>query len=139
PRTAAEVVDAVLAGLGGPQREQVGLREIGDVDVVADARTVRGRVVVAEQLQLLPPAGGDLERDRYQVGLRVVPFAVRPVRADHVEVAQRHDREVDGELGRPVRAGRRGRGGLGDGDLGRIAVDGRGRGEHQAAYAGLPY
>jgi hypothetical protein len=49
PDAVAQVVDPVLAGLDGVECEQVGLGEVGDVDVVADAGAVRRRVVIAEQ------------------------------------------------------------------------------------------
>src|SRR5262245_58352895 len=41
-RAAAEVVDAVRARGGGVEGQHVGVREVGDVDVVADAGAVLG-------------------------------------------------------------------------------------------------
>ena len=67
----------MLAGGGRVQRQQVGAGQVLDVDVVAHAGAVDGGVVVAEQLQLVPLAGGDLQGDRDEVGLRVVPLADR--------------------------------------------------------------
>ena len=126
--------------------------EVGDVDVVADAGAVRGRVVVTEQLQLLPLPGGDRKRDRDQVALRVVPLAdqravAAAVRAGHVEVPQRHrgqpvrpglvtQRVVDRELRGGVRVRWPGLRGLLDGQLVGIAVDVGGGGEHQPPYPG---
>lgn len=80
------------AGHGGGERQQVGAGQVLDVDVVADAGAVDGGVVVAEELEFLPAAGGDVEGDGDEVGLRVVPFAdgeaVAQVRPGDVEVAQ---------------------------------------------------
>ena len=63
-------------GGGGVEGEQVGLGEVGDVDVVADAGAVGGRVVVAEDGDRLAAALGDLEDERDQVRLGVVALAV---------------------------------------------------------------
>src|SRR3954452_22210307 len=69
PLAAADVEDAVGSAVAGGQIFQCGDMRIGDVDdgdVVADARPVRGRVVVAEDARAL--AGDDaLERHRDQV------------------------------------------------------------------------
>ena len=68
------LVRARIAGRGGLEGEEMGLREVGDVDVVADARPVRGRVVVAEDGQRR--AAVDRAQDvRDQVGLGVVDLA----------------------------------------------------------------
>ena len=88
----AQVVDAVLAGTGGPQRAQVRVGQVGDVDVVPDAGPVRGRVVVAEDLHR-PALGRAGQHVRDEMGLRVVPLAQPPAvraleSARHVEVAQ---------------------------------------------------
>ena len=72
---------ACLPGSGVRQREQVGLGEVVDVDVVADAGAVRRRPVVAVDLHRLPVAGGHLQHDRDEVGLHDVPLAEPAVRA----------------------------------------------------------
>src|SRR6202020_76843 len=95
----AEGVDPVLARGAGGQGQQVRAGQVGDVDVVPDAGPVRGRVVVAEDLQFGGRGGrlgeGDLEDVRYQVGLGGVPLgepaaAVGLIGAGHVEVPQAH-------------------------------------------------
>ena len=53
----------------------MGLGEIDDVDVVADAAAVGRRVVGAVDLDRLLLAEGDLEDIRDQVGLDAVVFA----------------------------------------------------------------
>ena len=147
----AQVVDPVPARRGRVQREQVGAGQVFDVDVVADAGAVDCGVVVAEELELLPPSGGHVERDGDEVGLRVVPLAdgqpVAQVRPGDVEVAQRDggqvvrdrlggERHVDGQLGGAVGAGGGLDGGLRDGQLGRVAVDGGGGGEDHPGHPG---
>ena len=52
----AQVVDPVLARRRGRQGQQVGVGEVGDVDVVADAGAVGRRVVLAEDRHRLPLA-----------------------------------------------------------------------------------
>jgi hypothetical protein len=94
----AEVVDAMHAGLHRGQCPQMCLGEVGHVDVIPDARAVEGRVVGAIELQGGPAAGGDVQRDRDQVGLRIMaladqraggrPASAGAVGAGDVEVAQ---------------------------------------------------
>jgi hypothetical protein len=142
----------VSAGVRRVQREQVRGGQILDVDVVADAGAVRGGVILAEDLQLLPPAGGHLEGYRDQMRLGLMPLTQRPRagrerRSGHVEVAQTHraksvrqafvgDRHVHGQLGPSVRVGRRHRGVLADRHSGRVAVDRGGGAEHQPWHVG---
>ena len=71
----AEVEDPVSPGVHRVEGQQVGGGQVADVDVVADAGAVGGVVVVAEELELLAAAEGDLQGDRDEVGLRVVPLA----------------------------------------------------------------
>ena len=71
----AQVVDLVLAGPRRVQRLQVGVGEVGDVDVVADARAVGGGVVVAVDDEALAFPARHLQRERDQVRLRRVPLA----------------------------------------------------------------
>src|SRR4051794_19474078 len=90
PGAVAQIEDPVRGRLHGGQREQVRGGQVGDVDVVAYAGAVRRRVVVSEDLEFLPNPGGDLQRDRDQVGLRVVPLTHQytiggTVRPGHVE------------------------------------------------------
>ncbi len=147
----AQVADQVLARLRRVQGQQVRVGQVRDVDVVADAGAVRGRVVVAVDRDVLALPERGLEDQRDQVRLRVVPLAERDpgrtaVRARDVEVAQRDggqavgdglagDQVVHGQLGGAVGVGGRGAGGLGDRDRLRLAVGGGGGGEHQLAHA----
>ena len=72
------------------ERQNVGVGQVGDVDVVADAGTVRGRIVVAIDLDVRALAQGHLEHERDQVGLgpMVLADVAARVRAGGVEVAQ---------------------------------------------------
>ena len=156
----AEVEDVVLARLTRVQRQQVGVGQVGDVDVVAYAGPVRRGVVIPEDLDRpRDPAGRGRQRHlqyvRDQVRLGGVAFpvplpALVLMRARHVEVAQAdraeavHPRElaeagVHGELGGAVGAGRPGRVGLLDRGALRFAVDRRGRGEDDPADAGFAH
>jgi hypothetical protein len=82
-------------GFEGGQGEQVGVGQVGDVDVVADAGAVGGGIVVAEDAM---EAGGPGLR-RAPAGIRcdsgswasprVTPSLPALGRAGHVEVAQR--------------------------------------------------
>ena len=100
PAAVAEVADERLVGpriarRGRLDRPQVRVGEVRDVDVVADARPVRGRVVVAEDGQLGAALGGGQDV-RDEVGLGVVVLAERVGRAGDVEVAEAHAAEPVG-------------------------------------------
>ena len=73
--------------------EHVRRREVADVDVVAQARAVRRRVVVAEDLEGAPPQRR-VDRARDHVDLRRVILAQLAVRvgARGIEIAQRDRR-----------------------------------------------
>ena len=71
----AEVVGPAAARLDRLQGEEVGLRQVVDVDVVADARPVGRRVVGAEHLDGRAAAQRGLEDERDQVRLGVVVLA----------------------------------------------------------------
>ncbi len=71
----AEVADEVFARGRGLEGQQVGVGQVGDVDVVAYAGAVRGRVVVAVDGDRVALALGDLEDEGDQVGLGVVALA----------------------------------------------------------------
>ena len=53
-------------------------RQVGDMDVVAYAGAVDRVVIVAVQRKIVTLACGDLEHDRDEVCLRLMPFAARP-------------------------------------------------------------
>ncbi len=59
----------------GFQGQQVGIGEVGDVDVVADAGAVGSGVVVAEDFDEVAAAQGDVEDQGNEVGLGFVGFA----------------------------------------------------------------
>ena len=72
------------------QGQDVGIGQVGDVDVVADASPVVGFVIGAENLHVVPLAGGDVEDQRDQVSLRVVALTHLGigVRPGSVEIAK---------------------------------------------------
>src|SRR5581483_7166048 len=70
-RLAAEVVHVVPPWLAGVQGAQVRVGQVGDVDVVPDARPVGGGVVGAEHVHR-GAGGGRGQHVRDQVGLRAV-------------------------------------------------------------------
>ena len=135
------LVRARIAGGGRLDRAQVRVGQVRHVDVVPDARPVRGRVVVAEEGQRQAALGGEQDV-RDEMGLGVMVLAQRRRRAGDVEVAERDaaqavrpavpgQRRLEAALGLSVRVDRAERGVLGDrrgiGD----AVDRRARGEDQ--------
>lgn len=65
--------------------------KIDDMDVIADARTVRRVVVVAEYAQAVSLANGDLTNKWHEVvwdAVGVFAYPTAWVRADGIEVAQ---------------------------------------------------
>src|SRR5688572_32564257 len=65
--------------------------QIRNVDVVANAGSIRSRIVRAEDLRFLLPAESGIEHQRYQVRLRVVILTYIPIgiRAGGIEIAER--------------------------------------------------
>ncbi len=59
------------------QREQMSIGQVGDVDVVADARAVRCRVVIAIDANRLAAPQSHVENQRNEVRLGLVIFASR--------------------------------------------------------------
>ena len=76
----------------------MGIGQITDMDVIANAGAIRRVVVVAEDLQVGSMATHHVEHQRDQVGFRVVLFAEISVRisAGGVEVAEDHARQPIG-------------------------------------------
>ena len=124
---------------GGDMR----IREIGDVDVVADGGAVRGRVVVAEDGDLVQTAhrGEDCPRDEVCFGLVALADLAVGVAAAGIKVSEANRTQAVGGfvvcqcvLDRELRAsvGIHGceRGLLGDRHTRGLAVDRTGRGEH---------
>ena len=79
-----------VVGVEPVQRLDVGIGQIGDVDVVADAGAVGGGVIVAEQGQRRAVAGDRLHRQRDEVRFGIVELAnlAIGVGAGGVEVAK---------------------------------------------------
>src|SRR5690625_4374848 len=84
----AQVVGVAGAGLQGGCRQLVRPGQVAHIDVVADAGTIRRRVVVSEHLHCLAVAGSDVQDDGNQVCLRVVVFAKLFAGPGSVEVTQ---------------------------------------------------
>ena len=95
-------VEGVAVAAGGEffQRQQVGLAQVHDVDVVADAGAVGSVVVAAEDGDVGAAPGCGLQHQRDEVGFRFVAFAEFAFRvgAGGVEVAQAHGLEAEGAV-----------------------------------------
>ena len=127
----------------------MGLGQVLDVDVVADRRAVAGRVVGAEDGDVVALAHGRAQDVGDEVGLGVVVLAQPAAGPRDVEVAQRDrveavaaalvaDHHVHGELGGAVGALGPGRRGLVHGHAVGRAVGGAGGGEHQPRHLRRP-
>jgi len=136
----AEVEDHPVARGEGVEGEDVGVGEVGYVDVVADAGAVGGGIVFAEDEDLFAAAEGNVEDEGDDVGFGLVGLAAVGEGSGYVEVAEGGVAEaveavepaehmLDEELGFAV--GVRGSEfcGLFDGGNFRFAVDGGGGGE----------
>ena len=95
PDRVAGAVAEVVGCIGAARkqmlkRQQVGPGEVGYMHVVPQAGAVGGRVVVTEYHDRFALTGCDLQHQRYQVGLRLVPFTdlAGPVSTGGVEVTQ---------------------------------------------------
>lgn len=66
------------------------VRKVADMDVIAQAGAVRGRIVVAEQGEWRPLACGRVQSQRNEVGFRIAALTDLAVRAGAraVEIAQ---------------------------------------------------
>ncbi len=64
-------------------------REIDHVNVVANTRTVRRRIIITKDLDVSAFPGRCLQGDRNDVALRIVIFAALFTRARGVEISQR--------------------------------------------------
>src|SRR6185312_1568474 len=143
----AEFGNAGGFGLAGEgiESNDVGGGEVADVNVVADAGAVRGGVVVAEDGDRGPLAGGGFEHQRDQVAFGLVALAAASGGAGGIEVAQGKvmqaaagvpgQQALEEELAQPVGAGG-GEGRSFSERRGAGRVDSGGRAEHQAADAG---
>ena len=156
----AEVInEAMVSSAGrfeGLQGENVSVGEVGDVDVVADAGAVVGRVIFAEDFNGGAAAEGDVEDEGDEVRLGFVGFSAGDDTASlstvfrgsgNVEIAERGGAQavdlvepvehvLDEELGLAVGIGWLEGGGFGDRNGLRLAVDGCGGAEDQAPGAG---
>src|SRR5665648_1024614 len=150
---AAEVVDALERPAVGQRARSgdVGLCQVGDVDVVPDTRAVRSGVVLAVDPR--GPALGERVQHQGEQVVRARVVQVGAARAHHVEVPQRGVPQRGGGLGCRVRLvgqqpladqlalavrGLRGGGGVLGHEVGvRCAVHGSTGGEHERAHPGL--
>lgn len=97
----AEVEGVAVAACGeAVQRQQVGLTQVADVDVVADAGAVGGVVVAAEHGDVGAAPGCCLQHQGDEVGFGLVALAQLAfgVGAGGVEVAQAHGLEAEGAV-----------------------------------------
>src|SRR3989442_908613 len=128
------------------QRADVRIGEIGHVDVIAQARAVGRRVIVAEHLQSRP-AARRVDGARNHVDFRrvVLPDLALRIGAGRVEIPQRNrvdavralevrQRALHRQLGFPVAVDRRLRMRFRDRRLDRLAVCGAGRREHEGLH-----
>ena len=159
----AQVVDQRLAGglAALPQAQQalqpqhVGIGQITDMDVVADAGAIRRRIVIPEDLQIGTLAAHHIEHQRDQMGFRLMVLAqiTGRISTGRIEIAEDHARQAIGAteivqqllhhpLAAPIGIDRLLRMLLGDRHLLRHAVGGAGGGEHdrdglRQGFAGL--
>src|ERR1700759_3916263 len=84
----AQVVDEFVLFAERIEREDMRAGQIGDVNVVADAGSVRSFVVGAEDRDEFALALCDLQNQRDQMRFRMMRFALIGCRACSVEVTQ---------------------------------------------------
>jgi len=97
----AQVEGVAVAACGEfVQRQQVGLAQVHDVHIVADAGAIGGVVVAAEDGDVGAAFGGGLQHQGDEVGFGLVAFAQLAfgVGAGGVEVAQAHGLEAEGAV-----------------------------------------
>ncbi len=148
----AEIEGDALAALQVIERAHMRVGQVGDMDVIADRRAVRRRIVDPVDLDRIAAAQRGTQHARDQMSFRVVVLADLAicVGARRVEVAQRRIAQIislgvpvqgplDRQLGLAIGVERGLRGGLADWHLVRHAVDRAGRREHDRAHAGLAH
>src|SRR6202790_4713289 len=74
------------------------MREVTHMDVIANARAVRGWIVIAENLNVGPLMGRRLKNNGNQVRLRIVLLATQRRCACGVEIAETHVAQAVGLL-----------------------------------------
>src|ERR1700680_4643567 len=74
------------------------MREVTHMDVIANARAVSGRIVIAENLHVRPLMSRCLENNGNQVRLWIMSLAAELRRACSVEVAETHVPQAVGLL-----------------------------------------
>src|SRR3984893_19303754 len=74
------------------------MREVTHMDVIANARAVGSRIVIAENLHVRPLMGRCLENNGNQVRLRLVLLATQRRCACGVEIAETHVAQAVGLL-----------------------------------------
>src|SRR5262249_32624157 len=77
PTAASTDVDrlAFAAAQKGLQREHVSISKIRDMNIVADARAIRSRVVGSKHREGVTPSGGRIQHKRDDMRLGLVTFA----------------------------------------------------------------
>mmetsp|Transcript_6147 Transcript_6147/g.16730 ORF Transcript_6147/g.16730 Transcript_6147/m.16730 type:complete len:291 (-) Transcript_6147:10-882(-) len=137
-----------LRGVQLLQCRHVTAGQIHDVNVIADASPVGCIVIIAKHAEPLTTPHGHLRDERHEVvgnALRILPDASRRMRADGIEVPQNQhvpalvrgmhvaQNLFDEQLRAAVRIRGRQSGAFQDGQHLGFAVDGRARGEDEAA------
>ena len=144
-QVADEVITAALQMIQGPH---MGVHQVGDGDVVADAGPVGRSVIITEDGDMRPPAQRHLQDQRDEMALGAVVLADAAVGQGpgHIEITQGDIADAMGhrdpahhglhhQLAVPVRIGGPGGGILADGHAVGLAVDRRRGREHDAAHA----
>ncbi|MCY1299451.1 hypothetical protein D9M70_489790 [compost metagenome] len=142
----AQYLAAVIQIVDG---RDMGVGKVGHVNVVANAGSIRRRIVVAEDVEPFDPAGRRHQGTRYEMRLGIVPFRELSFRigACGVEVAQRDGAEIigarivakhqlDHQLRAPIGVDRKLFRILGDRKPLRHAIGGAGTGKHDACQPG---
>src|ERR1700731_3392395 len=76
----------------------MGTGEVTHMDVIANARAVRGWIIIAENLHVGSLTGRRLENYRNQMRLGIMAFATEFRRARGVEIAEAHESHPVGLL-----------------------------------------
>src|ERR1043166_48145 len=84
----AEVVDQLFVVFQGFENQQVCSGKIADVNVVANAGSIRGGIISSKNCYVLADSQGNLQCDGNQMRLRLMIFALISGSACGIEVAQ---------------------------------------------------
>ena len=83
-----KVIDHAVFFLERRKRQQVGIREVADVNIVAYAGAIRRRIIGSVNPNTLPSAQRNVQDQRDQVRLRFMRFPAPSNRASDIEVTQ---------------------------------------------------